>query len=266
MPRLELSIKYRKNEGIVLSPSEMEIIYLYGIDILSLDGSSFSSEALRFYIETAQREIENRFSLRFQKQLVDKETVSYYRSDYWQQFPIIKTKFPVKQPISLVGMLNNMEQIIYPEGWLKNAQGLNGNNKRRISIVPTGASTTIGNADVILTGITTQIGFQRFDNIPDYWSVQYITGFDIDDLPMDLLHVVGKLSTFGPLGIAGELILGAGIASQSISIDGLSQSISSTASAENTGYSARLKHYEKEIEETIKRIELIYNEIRFTVL
>ena len=120
---------------------------------------------------------------------------------------------------------------------------------------------------MILTGILTQIGIQRFENIPDYWNYQYITGFDFEHMPWDLLGVVGKLATFGPLNIAGDLILGsAGIASQSLSIDGLSQSISTTASATNAGYGARLINYQKEIEETVKRVGATYKGYQFVVL
>ena len=107
---------------------------------------------------------------------------------------------------------------------------------------------------------------QRFTNIPDYWDFQYTTGFDLDDLPYDLMNVVGKIATFGPLGIAGDLILGAGIAGQSLSVDGLSQSISSTASATSSGYNARLLQYERELKATIPRIKLIYDEIKLAVL
>ena len=82
---------------------------------------------------------------------------------------------------------------------------------------------------------------------------------------MDLINLTGKLATFGPLGIAGDLILGAGIAAQSIGVDGLSQSISSTSSATNAGYGARIIQYQKEIAETVKRIKLIYDEIKFVV-
>ena len=67
------------------------------------------------------------------------------------------------------------------------------------------------------------------------------------------------------VGIAGDLILGAGIAAQSIGVDGLSQSISSTSSATNAGYGARIIQYQKEIAETVKRIKLIYDEIKFVV-
>ena len=123
------------------------------------------------------------------------------------------------------------------------------------------------NQDIILTGIVTQLGIQRFRNIPDYWNYQYITGFDLDNLPWDLIGIIGKLATFGPLNIAGDLILGtAGVASQSLSIDGLSQSISTTASATSAGYNARLINYGKEITETVKRIEGIYKGLQFEVL
>ena len=132
--------------------------------------------------------------------------------------------------------------------------------------MPTGTAVATANAEVILSGLTTQLGSQHFRMIPDYWDLQYITGFGIDDMPMDLLNLTGKLATFGPLNIAGDLILGAGIASQSLGVDGLSQGISSTSSATNAGYGARLITYEKEIKETVKRIKLIYDEIHMAVL
>lgn len=167
----------------------------------------------------------------------------------------------------MIGMLNKIEQIIYPQGWLscEYDSGM-GQGKRRLSVVPTGSSTTQGNAEIILTGITSQIGMQRFQYIPDYWRVQYITGWDVDQMPMDLINLLGKLASFGPLNIAGDLVLGiAGVSGQSLSIDGLSQSISTTASATSAGYSARLIQYQKEIKETVGRLKLVYDEVKFAV-
>jgi energy-converting hydrogenase Eha subunit A len=43
------------------------------------------------------------------------------------------------------------------------------------------------------------------------------------------------------------LIIGAGIAATSISLDGLSQSIQTTQSAENSGYSAVIKDYSEKL-------------------
>lgn len=266
MGQLTLKIKYRKNTGLALSVAEIWSLYLFGIKIEGGEGTSFSDENMRFYIESAQRDVENWFNLRFMKQLVD-QTLSYYRSDYWQQFPILQTNYPVRVPLSMIGMLNKMEQIIYPQGWLfcEYDTAMN-QGKRRISVVPTGSSTTQGNAEVILTGITSQIGTQRYENIPDYWRIQYITGWDIDDMPMDLLNIVGMLASVPILDIAGDLILGAGIASQSLGIDGLSQSISSTSSATNSGYGARILSYQKQIDEIKGRLRLVYDEVKFRVL
>ena len=169
--------------------------------------------------------------------------------------------------MALTGMLNKMEQIIYPQEWLMYEEDYDRIGKRRMSVVPTGASTTIANSDVILTGITTQIGFQKFTNIPDYWSIQYITGFDLNNMPTDLINVVGKLASTNILNIAGDLILGsAGIASMSLGIDGLSQSISTTASATSNGYMARVLQYTKEIQESVKRLKLVYDQPKFMVL
>ena len=267
MGQLIFTVKYKKNTGNILSVADIWSNYLYGITIQGGQGTEFSNESIRFYIESAQREIENLFNLRMCKQLVD-QTLSYYRLDYWQQFPILRTNYPVRVPLSMIGMLNRMEQIIYPQAWLVcQYDSAMRQVKRRISVVPTGASTVQGNADIILTGITSQIGFQRYNNIPDYWQIQYITGFDLDNMPMDLINMIGKLASFGPLNIAGDLILSAaGLASMSLSIDGLSQSIGTTASATSAGYTARIQQYQKEIDSAIEKLKLVYDEPQFRVL
>lgn len=266
MGQLTLTMKYRKNEGLLLSPTEMFSLYLYGIKIQAGDGTAFSTESMRFYIQAAQQEIENFFNLKLVYQFIALEKLTFYRADYWQSFPILFTNYPVNKPISLTGRFNQLEQISYPTQWLTNTQNSYGQYKRRVSIVPTGTAVATANAEVILSGLTTQLGSQHFLMIPDYWVLQYITGFKLDQMPMDLINLTGKLASFGPLGIAGDLILGAGIASQSLGVDGLSQSISSTSSATNAGYGARLVQYEREIKATIPRIKLVYDEIKMSVL
>jgi hypothetical protein len=266
MGQLTLTMKYRKNEGLLLSTTEMFSLYLYGIKIQAGDGTAFSTESMRFYIQAAQQEIENFFNLKLVYQFIALEKLTFYRADYWQSFPILFTNYPVNKPISLTGRFNQLEQISYPTQWLTNTQNSYGQYKRRVSIVPTGTAVATANAEVILSGLTTQLGSQHFLMIPDYWDLQYITGFKLDQIPMDLINLTGKLASFGPLGIAGDLILGAGIASQSLGVDGLSQSISSTSSATNAGYGARLVQYEREIKATIPRIKLVYDEVKLSVL
>lgn len=266
MGQFTLTMKYRKNTGMMFNPTEIFSLYLYGIKIQAGDGTAFSSESMRFYIQAAQKEVENYFNLKLMLQFIGQEKLTYYRADYWQSFPILFTNYPVNKPISLTGRYNNIEQISYPTQWLTTHQNSYGMYKRRVSIVPTGSALATANAEVILSGITTQLGSQHFRMIPDYFDIQYITGFDIENFPMDLINLVGMLACFGPLNIAGDLILGAGIASQSLGVDGLSQSISSTSSATNAGYGARILQYNKQIQDTAKKIKLVYDEIKLAVV
>ena len=102
------------------------------------------------------------------------------------------------------------------------------------------------NAALFAVSVLPHIGLVNNRQIGSYWRVGYITGFGCSELPYDILEVIGKTASMNIFNMLGDIILGAGIASQSISIDGLSQSISSTASATSAGYGARLINYNKE--------------------
>ena len=65
-------------------------------------------------------------------------------------------------------------------------------------------------------------------------------------LPSDLIHCIGLRAAMLPLDIAGDLIAGAGVASTSIGVDRLSQSVNTTSSATNSGYGARVLQFERE--------------------
>lgn len=69
----------------------------------------------------------------------------------------------------------------------------------------------------------------------------------LDTLPADLKQAVAiKAATLLLLHVAGDLILGAGIATQSLSVDGLSTSVGTTSSAMYSGYSARAESLDKQ--------------------
>ncbi len=265
MAKIELYIKYKKNGDLVISPSELSTIYLYGINIEDADGSDFSPTAIEFYIRSAQQEIEKFLNIRLLLDLIT-ETQNYYKDTYYKKFPLLQPTYPVRQSLGLIGLLNKIEQIVYPPEWLSTYENSEPQFSKEIGVVPTGSSSVTGNFDVILTGITAYLGLQRYELIPNYWNLQYTTGYAANELPYDILNVIGKSAAIPILAIAGDLILGAGIARQSLSIDGLSQMIDSTSSATNSGYGARIINYNKEIEESLKRLQGIYKRINFTVI
>lgn len=79
--------------------------------------------------------------------------------------------------------------------------------------------------------------------------VSYLAGFDGSEFAVDaaMKDWIGTTAATLPLDTAGDLIAGAGIASKSIGQDGLSQSLSTTASATNAGYGARILSYQKRL-------------------
>jgi len=264
MPQITYSIKYRKNEGLVISPEELLALYFYGINIKSIDGSVISNDTIRFLIKSAQEEVEKNLEIRLLPKFIE-QSIDYFRTDYWQGLPIIKPKLPVKEPLSLIGFLNKIEQIKYPRDWLNSKKDSEGYYYKKLNLIPTGS--TVGNSSsVILSGITAYYGMTSYSDLPNYFAFQYVTGFDIDHIPFDVVDLVGKFAAIKLFHQAGDLILGAGIASLSLGIDGLSQSISTTSSATNAGYGARIQGYLKDIDLYMKKLKNFYKGINFTAL
>ena len=65
---LELVSKYKKNTGLILSPSELKDLYLYGINIKSKDGTEIPTYVWETKIRTAQSEIEKFLAICQKKQ------------------------------------------------------------------------------------------------------------------------------------------------------------------------------------------------------
>ena len=265
MPTISYSVKYRKNEGLLMTPEELEALYFYGIVIRSQDGTTITTDTIRAQIRSAQQEIEKFLEIRLAPKFIE-HNVSYYRDDYWQKFPILKVKLPVTKPLSLTGFLNGIEQIRYPQTWLNTKKDNEGSYHKLVHIIPTGAVNANSSGSVLLTGITAYYGLTAFNDIPNYFDIQYVTGFEADKLPFDIMDLIGKFAAIKLFHIAGDLILGAGISSLSLGIDGLSQSVSTTSSATNAGYGARIIGYIKDIDNTLKRLKGYYRGFTATAL
>ncbi len=85
-------------------------------------------------------------------------------------------------------------------------------------------------------------------------------------LPEDILSALGMMASLYVLNPAGDLIAGAGIASKSIGIDALHQSINTTSSATNAGYGARIIQYQKDLKPLLKEIRSEYHGVQMAVM
>jgi len=88
---------------------------------------------------------------------------------------------------------------------------------------------------------------------PGAFEFDYTTGYESADfVPEGLRSTIGKYATIKALAVVGDGLL-AGFSSQSVSLDGLSESFSSTQSATSAYFGARIKQYSDEIKEWLTR-------------
>lgn len=117
-------------------------------------------------------------------------------------------------------------------------------NPADASIVPVAVSKN-------LDGMTIQLSRAPTAQLTVKW---YLT-----NIPDNLRHIIGLLAAMHPLTIAGDLVLGAGVTSRSIGIDGLSQSVSTTKSgAQGGAFAARIKMYREEADKTLEALKSRY--------
>lgn len=261
---IKYDVKIVKNEGFIISPSELFQQYLYGVgSVRNIDlVNNFPIQSLKTYILSAQDYLEDLLTLKLQKQEIT-ETTTFIKRDY-EEWGFIQVSYPVTKPVSLFGFINNVRQISYPDTWLSARQTNDGKGYfRRIHIVPGGGSKSATTNSVVYSGISPHLGFMGFSYIPDYWRSSYQTGFD--KVPLNIIQVVAKIAALPALAILGDFILGPGISGKSLSIDGLSQSITTNITPKNSAYGARMLEILRELKEEIETLKSVYVGYKFVV-
>lgn len=103
--------------------------------------------------------------------------------------------------------------------------------------------------------------------IPAPLGEDLVISWTLDTLPADLKQAIAiKSATLLLLHVAGDLILGAGIASQSLGVDSLSVSVGTTSSAMYSGYSARAESLDKQYKLLLSGLRSQYRVTQFGVI
>jgi hypothetical protein len=112
-------------------------------------------------------------------------------------------------------------------------------------------------------GINTALGRYGNESLRNYlfYSLDYTVGYEnSDEIPSDLRQIIAKTAAISLLNIIGDGLM-SGFSSSSLSMDGISESFSSTQSATSAYFGARIAVYQKEVENYIKE-----NKYRFGFL
>jgi hypothetical protein len=252
MPTITFNIKYGVNTKTSFSSQDLKDKFLSGIPN-DFNGQKVTDETIDFYIQSAKETLESYLGLKLDRQVII-ESKDYIQDD-WLQWGFINTTYPVQCAVSLKGYLGNVAQINYPKEWLS-VKRTNDHRSfnRQFRLVPNGGSVTYENTSALYLGSGYPLmGWWRTNrNIPNYWELEYITGFPDDKVPTDILQAIGMIATIPILGLLSDMQignrgLGLGVQSKSISLDGLSQSVSSYANGSTGIFGARMKQYSDQL-------------------
>lgn len=254
MPQINFSIITVKNTRQILSVEDFKQKYLFGLP-LEKDGVLIPTEIYEHFIEAAKEQVEDLLNLKLNREIIKEQKDFFY--DDWVHWSYTKATYPVVYPIALRGYLGTTKQVDYPRSWLQARKTSDGKlYSRLLYMVPTYNSVTSQNS-IIFSGVMPNLNwfasYGANGQIPCYWNQEYITGFD--KIPTDIIHVIGMLASISFLAVLSDMLMGNrqagetgsgigwGMNSKSISIDGLSQSLSSGATSGI--FKARIQQYQQ---------------------
>lgn len=243
---------------MVVTVQELKERYLYGLDdALSNDaGVPIPDRVYVHYIQAAIAWFEQATQLRIlPKKFV--EFHDYFKEDVERFFAFWTNEYPILQVDEIALTIDPANPMPYPNEWHRIEAQVG-----QIHMMPQGNTP--------LLGVQARNYYGSVSNkfIPQAFRITYHAGFGAEGnpIPANFIDIIGKEASRGPLNLGGDLLGGAGIASQSISLDGLSTSFNTTSSATSAGFGARLIQYEKEQKAVMPDIIKTWKNIRMRVV
>ena len=254
--QIEVSIKYDYANELQISVSEFLSEWMFGIPLRDSLGNQLSYESIRSKILMSQTLISNLLGVKLSPTVIE-ESLDYIAEEF-ANWGHLKLNFHVKELLPgadndpnsyLQGWYNDRKIIAYPRSWL-NVSG------RNLALVPgiSGASAIV----VSQAGSTYPTLLQGIRLIPSFFKIKYLSG--LEQMPNDIKMAVGKLSAILLSSVIGDVIMPLGISSQSLSIDGLSQSVSTVMNSQGNLLSPKINLYYKELfDPNSGLINMLYN-------
>jgi hypothetical protein len=232
--------------------------YLFGIPLTDEDGNIMQDSVLAAWIERAIAWLETELMIKIAPTSIT-ESHDYYLSEYVNFCYVQLYQYPVISVTSLKASYAGQDIMTFPSSWIRIYK-----ESGQLQLVP-----TTGNLSQVLlsqgSGVLLPLITNKLSGMPHLFTVNYTAGFPSGQVPADICDLIAMKAVIGVMNILGDILLGAGIASQSLSIDGLSESINTTQSAENSAYSARVRQYEKQIQTQLPNLRAKYKGIKMTV-
>lgn len=260
--------------GTPATPDDLRYTYLWGTDFKATNGQYFTDEQTQYFIDAAITELERELNICIRKRVIrcepDKRnlvrTTKFAQGDYDEEEPYYKYK---QEEINSRGMITTRRRPIIkvtkcelvnigggsmdllPSTYIEKKKGVINFMKR-----PWRRSDTYTDVAKVLF----PYGEQTFRSYM-YYAVDYEAGYETsDDIPDDLRQIIAKVAAISLLNVIGDGLM-SGFSSSSLSMDGMSESFSSTQSATSAYFGARIAVYQKEVQDYIKANKYKFNHI-----
>ena len=260
-------------DDLIITPPELRSEYLFGLILVDRFGRPYSDENIAQFIRKSQATVERRCDINIlpRKILATASEASAIDSgfdlddfdiiepgyDYsfndFQRWTFLKlNKRPLLFEVKVIKLIYPVGLSVFdlPEEWIRTYF-----QASQIQVVPTAGA--LSRVFMLPSGqFAPMVSWYLPGQIPQVFQISYDVGL-IDKegkrnrhFPENVFdearHLVGLLAAVEVLGVTGDAIL-AGVASQSISGDGISESFSTTASATSATYQARIESYRKDL-------------------
>lgn len=253
--------------GTIVTPDDCRYTFLWGTDFKATNGTIFTDEQIQWFIDAATREMERQLNITIRKRRIkcedsiekhhyekkidydDEETPYDFSYRKIQRYGMIQTKQRPILNITRCTMLNKsgIEYIPQEVDLLPSVVPDKKNGVIKFFKRPWKPTDTW---DGISQAIC-RYGSETW-NPHLFYSVDYEAGFEnSDEVPNDLRHMIGKMAAISLLNVIGDGLM-SGFSSSSLSMDGVSESFSSTQSATSAYFGARIAVYQKEVQEYIQ--------------
>lgn len=241
--------------------------YMFGLKIVDPDTKQELDDSVyEHLIDTKIPYAEQQLGIAILPRIIANERHDYYANDFMHYNYIQTYERPILQVNSVEMMYNNQRLEKFPTSWLK--------VYTRTGEIELNPAVIVGDSNVMNGGEAYMNGTQAISSAP-LWGLPGIASTDVVpqalqytyvagmlpptrrgitrdwEVPLDLVQLIAKYVLRELLEIWGDLIIGAGIAGESLSVDGISESTTTTQSAMYTGGAARIKL----IDDTIASLE-----------
>lgn len=258
--------------GDILTPDDLRYTYLYGIETSAENQTALSDTQLRFLANQAMGDFEKTLDICIRRRkYVTAPSLSLKRAQVWRSgvdytdeedpydfdpqlwgaygfLPLRHKPVLSVQAAMLMTATNDRLMDLLAQGWVRVNKNSGQLNFYPQSGITYGPFSVYGSIYRMATGIVYPQGFR----------IDYEAGFESAAfVPADLREVIAKMASIKLLCILSDAQF-PGIASRSVSLDGLSESSSLTKSSNSLLYGARIKQYTDDITEWMQKNKFKY--------